>query len=592
MVQDGRRSSGASLIPYPRESLSLTTRVATVGLGSRALPWLLLLALALYVPGFWWGAPVATAEDRIKAWAVDDETPLGPLAEIHNIIAPRPDRNLGYPLLYSFLVVGVQAPYLLYLKTTGGLGATAAEYPFGLAEPVSALRMLTWLAHLLTLIMAAGVVAAAYDTGRVLWGERSGILAALFVIFCYPMFYYSRTGNVDVPMLCFMALAVATFARIRVLGLTARRIVALGVFAGAALAVKEEAVGVLLPMALLIVFLPGIFPLEENLVPANRWKLLAFGLAASILALGLGGGFFVEPSRYLLHLEFLTGRLRDAPGAGGLIPFAFPYTVDGNLAYAAQIGGYLADTLTSAGLLLSLAGLVWAVRRHAPSRVIACLLVGFLGFNFVVLRSGQLRYVLPAGFLLALFAGYATSQIWESRSLAVRGLLAILAVIALGLNLLRGIDLTYAMLHDSRWEAADWLAERTDPGDLIEYFGASQKLPPLESGVVTDRATEYRGLFNVHRVDAAKVEEILERWRGRKPKFVIVMPDHSSRPGAPFDISVPPALYDDLVAGRRGWELKAMFETRSLLPWVKRPPLDYPMVNPPIRIFGPTQPSL
>jgi len=398
VVQDGRRSSGASLIPYPRESLSLTTRVATVGLGSRALPWLLLLALALYVPGFWWGAPVATAEDRIKAWAVDDETPLGPLAEIHNIIAPRPDRNLGYPLLYSFLVVGVQAPYLLYLKTTGGLGATAAEYPFGLAEPVSALRMLTWLAHLLTLIMAAGVVAAAYDTGRVLWGERSGILAALFVIFCYPMFYYSRTGNVDVPMLCFMALAVATFARIRVLGLTARRIVALGVFAGAALAVKEEAVGVLLPMALLIVFLPGIFPLEENLVPANRWKLLAFGLAASILALGLGGGFFVEPSRYLLHLEFLTGRLRDAPGAGGLIPFAFPYTVDGNLAYAAQIGGYLADTLTSAGLLLSLAGLVWAVRRHAPSRVIACLLVGFLGFNFVVLRSGQLRYVLPAGF--------------------------------------------------------------------------------------------------------------------------------------------------------------------------------------------------
>jgi hypothetical protein len=275
-------------------------------------------------------------------------------------------------------------------------------------------------------------------------------------------------------------------------------------------------------------------------VPANRWKLLAFGLAASILALGLGGGFFVEPSRYLRHLEFLTGRLRAAPEAGGLIPFAFPYTVDGNLAYAAQIGGYLADTLTSAGLLLSVAGLVWAVRRHAPSRVIACLVVGFLGFNFVVLRSGQLRYVLPAGFLLALFAGYATSQIWESRSLAVRALLAILAVVALGLNLLRGIDLTYAMLHDSRWEAAAWLAERTDSGDLIEYFGASQKLPPLERGVVTDRATEYRGLFNVHRVDAAKVEEILERWRGRKPKFVIVMPDHTSRPGAPFDISVPP----------------------------------------------------
>ncbi len=141
-----------------------------------------------------------------------------PLAEVHNIIAPRPDRNLGYPLLYSFLVVGVQAPYLLYLKASGGLGATGAGYPFGLTEPVGALRMLTWLAHLLTLVMAAVVIAAAYDTARVLWGERAAILAAVFVTCCYPMFYYSRTGNVDVPMLCFMALAVAAFARIRVLG--------------------------------------------------------------------------------------------------------------------------------------------------------------------------------------------------------------------------------------------------------------------------------------------------------------------------------------------------------------------------------------
>jgi len=555
---------------------------------SRALPWLIVLALVLYLPGFWWGAPQATAEDRIKAWAVDDETPLGPLAEVHNIIAPRPDRNLGYPLLYSFLVVGVQAPYLLYLKASGGLGATGAEYPFGLTEPVGALRTLTWLAHLLTLVMAAVVIAAAYDTARVLWGERAAILAAVFVTCCYPMFYYSRTGNVDVPMLCFMALAVAAFARIRVLGLSVRRMVALGLSAGAALAVKEEAIGVLLPMALLLVLLPGQFPFDESSISKGRWRALAFGLGASVLALGLGGGFFIEPHRYIMHLEFLTGRLHAAPDAGGLIPFAFPYTLDGNLAYARQIVGYLADTLTGPGLLLALGGLIWAVRRDPPSRVVACLVLGFLGFIFVVLRSGQLRYVLPAGFLLALFGGYATSLIWQSQQVAVRASLSILAVAALGLNLLRGIDLTYAMLRDSRWEAAAWLAERTKPGDHIDYFGASQKLPPLEAGVVTDRATEYFGLFYAHRIDPAKVEEILERWHDRNPKFVIVMPDHTSRPGAPFDVSLPPSLYDDLVAGRRGWKLEATFETPPLLPWVKRPPLDYPMVNPPIRIFGPS----
>jgi hypothetical protein len=548
----------------------------------------MLLALVLYVPGFWWGAPQATAEDRTKAWAVDDETPLGPLAEMSNILSPRPDRNLGYPLLYSFMVVGIQAPYLLYLKASGGLGATSAEYPFGLTEPVSALRMLTWLAHTLTLVMALVLIAAAYDTARVLWGERAAILAALFVTCSYPMFYYSRTGNVDVPMMAFMALAVAAFARIRVHGLSVRRIVALGLFAGAALAVKEEAIGVLLPMALVLVFLPGQFPFEKSTVPDSRWKTLALGLGASALALGLGGGFFIEPQRYIMHLEFLTGRLRDAPEASGLIPYAFPYTLDGNLTYAAQLGGYLTAILTGAGLLLSLAGLIWALRKHAPSRVVACLLLGYLGFIFVVLRSGQLRYALPAGFLLALFGGYAASFIWESKQVAVRAFVALLAVVALGLNLLRGIDLTYVMLRDSRWDAARWLAERTEPGDHIDYFGASQKLPPLEAGVVTDRATEYLGLFNKHRIDSAKVEEILARWRNSNPKFVIVMPDHTSRPGAPFDISLPPALYDDLIAGRRGWKLEAMFETPPLFPWVKRPPLDYPMVNPPIRIFGPS----
>ncbi|HSE66387.1 MAG TPA: glycosyltransferase family 39 protein [Gemmatimonadales bacterium] len=556
--------------------------------GGRALPWLMVLALVLYVPGFWWGAPQATAEDRTKAWAVDDETPLGPLAEMSNILHPRPDRNLGYPLLYSFMVVGVQAPYLLYLKASGGLGATSAEYPYGLTEPVGALRMLTWLAHVLTLVMALVVIAAAYDTARVLWGERAAILAALFVTCSYPMFYYSRTGNVDVPMMAFVALAVAAFARIRVHGLSVRRIVALGLFAGAALAVKEEAIGVLLPMALVLVFLPGQFPFDESTVPRSRSKTLAWGLGASAFALGLGGGFFVEPQRYIMHLQFLTGRLRAAPEAGGLIPYAFPYTLDGNLTYAAQLGGYLTDTLTGAGLLLSLAGLIWAVRKHPSSRVVACLLLGYLGFIFVVLRSGQLRYALPAGFLLALFGGYAASLIWESKQVAVRAVVAVLTVVALGLNLLRGIDLTYAMLRDSRWDAAQWLAQRTKPGDHIDYFGASQKLPPLEAGVVTDRATEYRGLFNAHRIDAAKVEEILSRWRSLNPKFVIVMPDHTSRPGAPFDISLPPSLYDDLIAGRRGWKLQATFETPPLLPWVKRPPLDYPMVNPPIRIFGPS----
>ena len=92
-------------------------------------------ALALYVPGFWWGIPHATAPDRTHAWGTDDETPLGPLAEIHNIIQPKPDRNLGYPLMHSFVVSASYAPYLGYLWATGGLANISGAYPFGLADP-------------------------------------------------------------------------------------------------------------------------------------------------------------------------------------------------------------------------------------------------------------------------------------------------------------------------------------------------------------------------------------------------------------------------------------------------------------------------
>ena len=71
-----------------------------------------------------------------------------PLAEIGNIVQPSPDRNLGYPLMYSFVVATADAPYLGYLLVTGQLRGLSATYPFGLADPVRALQVLTWIAHL------------------------------------------------------------------------------------------------------------------------------------------------------------------------------------------------------------------------------------------------------------------------------------------------------------------------------------------------------------------------------------------------------------------------------------------------------------
>ena len=63
----------------------------------RRTPLLLaLLAFVLYLPGFWWGAPEATGPELIHGWAVDDETPLGPLAQINNILHPQEVQNRAF----------------------------------------------------------------------------------------------------------------------------------------------------------------------------------------------------------------------------------------------------------------------------------------------------------------------------------------------------------------------------------------------------------------------------------------------------------------------------------------------------------------
>src|SRR4051794_17453916 len=122
---------------------------------------LFLTAVFLYVPLIGWGVPEATAPDRTKTVATDEILPLEGLAEMHStFIVSKPDRNYGYPWFHYFETAVVQAPYLAYAKLTGALSSPSPEFPFGFRDPVKALRWLTWLGRLLSVLMAAGIVVA------------------------------------------------------------------------------------------------------------------------------------------------------------------------------------------------------------------------------------------------------------------------------------------------------------------------------------------------------------------------------------------------------------------------------------------------
>jgi len=185
---------------------------------------LIALALALYLPTIGWGVPRANAPERAKTYATDTILPLEALAEMHNtFVVSKPDRNYGYPWLHYAIVAGVQAPYLVYLLASGDMSAPTPEYPFGLSDPVGALRVLVYLGRLVSVLMAAGIVVSTYWFARKLWGHETGLIAALFGLVSYPMIFYSGVGNMDVPVAFWSAVGVAVFACILKEGLDVKR---------------------------------------------------------------------------------------------------------------------------------------------------------------------------------------------------------------------------------------------------------------------------------------------------------------------------------------------------------------------------------
>jgi len=547
------------------------------------------VALLAYLPGFWWGSPHATATDRSNAWSVDDEPPLGPLAQLHDILNPKPTQNpnLGYPMLHPFLVIASYTPYVGFLYATGGLDRPTEAYPHGFRDPVTALRTLTWIAHLLSVLLGAGIVLAAYETARVLWDARSARFAAFFALMSYPMFYYARTSNVDVPVLFFTAIALVPFARALMLGVTMRRALWLGALIGLALATKEPSFASFMgvPFALLLM------PAPDGTPPQWRawafWKPAIGCLVAAVAGYAVASGMIIDPDRWMAHIAFIRERSGDATkGAVAFMPH-YPRTAEGHVALAARLWRYLADAMTLPGLVLALAGIGLAARARPRSAVFAVTAVTYLVVLFWSARAAQLRYVMPAAYTLALFAGYAAARAFAARQILWRSGGAGLVVASGLIATAWAIDLTHAMLNDSRYAAGDWLARTGRPGDRLEYFGSDQKEVPMEAWLTSSRAIRYLGGNVAPPIGAEAVAEIRAGWALRRPRFISLIPDYTSRPGEPNAASGPPAIFAALEDGSLGYALARTFRTPSLLPWAKRPALDYPTVNPPIRIYVP-----
>lgn len=545
-----------------------------------------LVAFLLYAPAFWWGAPHATSADRTHAWGVDDETPLGSLAQVHDIVAPRPGQNVGYALLHSLLVSASYAPYLGALRLGGDLAEPVPTYPYGLADPARSLWILGCISHFLSVLMGVVCVLSLHEAARAAWDSKTAWLAALFGMAVFPMFYYARTGNVDVPVLAFASLALACYARCLASGLTAGRAAWLGLWVGCALATKESALGALLGLALGLALnarRPSVTTPAQEV--DGFWRAAGLGLATSFAAFGLGSGLFLAPGRYFAHVAELSERVAiHAQGGVGATP-GFPFTIAGHLALARTELSFLIDCLNPIGLGLCALGVFLSLRFDGRvGRRMLLPALGYATYMFLLARGPHLRYTLITAFLLAPFAARAVSIAWDRSPRFSSRAVAAAAGLALALALVRGASLTLQMLRDSRYEASSWLAARLGPGDVVGFFGASQNLPPLPAGIASRRFGEFQGMYELPSVDQAAADRTADELAQASPRFILVIPDHTSL-GLPHSRVLPPASYQALENGELGYRRAALFQTPDALAFARPPALDYPTVNPPIRVF-------
>ncbi|MEO8201608.1 MAG: glycosyltransferase family 39 protein, partial [Gemmatimonadota bacterium] len=212
------------------------------------------LAILLYAPGLFWGLPHATSEVTIRGWDVDSVAGIGPLSELHNLLVqPREGWYFAYPLFHYLILGLVYAPYMAFLWLTGGLTSPTAAYPYGFADPVTALAALAFLGRLVSVLMGMGTVVCTYLAARTIWDRTTAIIAAVAMMLCGPLVYYAHAGNLDVPVLFWLSVCVLSAAHIVKFGLTPKRAIGFGVLAAIAVATKDQAYGPLVPAVFFLI---------------------------------------------------------------------------------------------------------------------------------------------------------------------------------------------------------------------------------------------------------------------------------------------------------------------------------------------------
>lgn len=449
------------------------------------------------------------------------------------------------------------------------------------------------IGRLLSALIDSATVVLVYLLARDLFDRRAGLVAAgLYAGAVLPIQYAHFFGSE--PWATFLTTAVVLGSVRVVLGHgTWRTWVWTGAALGIGIASKLNVVtAVAAPLvAAGIVGIPTIIPFvratTDRLLRDNTelpWRPAAGAVARAVgflvttlivaavavrtlLPYAFDGLISIDP-RFTRDLDYL----RDVNSGGG-VPWVVQWTGRSALPFALDSAFWWG--LGPALGLLAFTGIAWALWRVVRGRDLVLLvplativvLVGLVGVQFNPLN----RYLLPVYPLAAMFAGRATTRLWDRRQrlprVAAGALVGVAALYALAF-----VNGVYGQDHP-RVAASEWIAENISPGAKLTFNNWDDSLPLRIDGVDP-------GLYELVPLDPFHPDRATLTVDGvevPKPIAQIQMLDqadyiveasnkvYDALPRMPARYPSTLAYYDALFDGRLGFEKVAEFHNAPSL---------------------------
>jgi len=356
----------------------------------------LILAAILITGGITWGLP------NIGSWSADDSSGTVDLAWAMRLGST----DHKYPPLQKMIKVAAYSPFVGWWYLTGSF-KPATEYPYGFSDIYSQLGTLIFMSRFVVAIMALAAVWLVWKI--VLHLTKSSFAAttaALALLFNYWFLHFSKTGNVDVPMLLW--LLAATYCWLHALEQPKKWwYVGTAVFCALAMSTKDVAIAFVAPMIALLVLVHFVRGWRSRTPVTNVifHPSLLWAALAGIVVYGVASLFFFYPHQIIYRLNLFSG---SGWGVAG-------YDQGNWLAVLARTV-WLSWTSMGWPLFgLGCVGAVWAMISRKWLHI--SLLVPLVGYYLIDIgRIGFVfdRHVMPIVMVMALFSGLAVSYVMES----------------------------------------------------------------------------------------------------------------------------------------------------------------------------------